>query len=133
MVSYVLGCALVYPFCISSKGFRHCKTFDTFIYPVLQNLFFPFIIMCSELSKIDGFQCLFFVDGFSKARLRFGFPPVILVGYPHFNIASSNQISRFGFYFYFYSNSRFHNLSQLKNGFSFKWIISSIPLWPEVI
>ncbi|KAH7659253.1 Dolichyl-P-Man:Man(7)GlcNAc(2)-PP-dolichol alpha-1,6-mannosyltransferase protein [Dioscorea alata] len=58
-----------------------------------------FTYLLSEHSKIDGFQCLFFVDGFSKSRLQIGFPPIILLRDPkvfvhgnigHEDIALSN-------------------------------------------
>ncbi|OAY49438.1 dol-P-Man:Man(7)GlcNAc(2)-PP-Dol alpha-1,6-mannosyltransferase isoform X1 [Manihot esculenta] len=37
-----------------------------------------FTYLISEHLSVDGFKCLFFVYGFSRARLQFGFPPIIL-------------------------------------------------------
>ncbi|KAJ0961823.1 hypothetical protein J5N97_029651 [Dioscorea zingiberensis] len=58
-----------------------------------------FAYLLSEHSKIDGFQCLFSVDGFSKVHLRIGFPPIVMQKEPkvyvhgnirHEDVAHSN-------------------------------------------
>ncbi|KAJ0961846.1 hypothetical protein J5N97_029674 [Dioscorea zingiberensis] len=58
-----------------------------------------FAYLLSEHSKIDGFQCLFSVDGFSKVHLGIGFPPIVTLKEPkvyvhgnirHEDVAHSN-------------------------------------------
>ncbi|KAK9273475.1 hypothetical protein L1049_018285 [Liquidambar formosana] len=41
-----------------------------------------FTYLINEHSDIDGFKCLFNVNGFSKARPQIGFPPILLVKEP---------------------------------------------------
>ena len=36
-------------------------------------------LLCSEHGSVDGYQCLFAVDAFSRLRLKTGLPPVILL------------------------------------------------------
>ncbi|XP_073316922.1 dol-P-Man:Man(7)GlcNAc(2)-PP-Dol alpha-1,6-mannosyltransferase isoform X2 [Primulina huaijiensis] len=41
-----------------------------------------FTYLLSEQSQIGGFECLFSTKGFTRARLRVGFPPAVLVKEP---------------------------------------------------
>ncbi|XP_020263083.1 dol-P-Man:Man(7)GlcNAc(2)-PP-Dol alpha-1,6-mannosyltransferase-like [Asparagus officinalis] len=41
-----------------------------------------FTFLLNEHPDIDGFKCLFAVDGFSRARFQIGFPPITLVAEP---------------------------------------------------
>ncbi|XP_065859117.1 dol-P-Man:Man(7)GlcNAc(2)-PP-Dol alpha-1,6-mannosyltransferase [Euphorbia lathyris] len=41
-----------------------------------------FTYLISEHSAVDGYECLFSVNGFSRAQLQLGFPPIILVKTP---------------------------------------------------
>ncbi|XP_010933579.1 dol-P-Man:Man(7)GlcNAc(2)-PP-Dol alpha-1,6-mannosyltransferase isoform X4 [Elaeis guineensis] len=41
-----------------------------------------FTYLLNEHSYIDGFKCLFAVNGFYKARLQAGFPPIVLLKEP---------------------------------------------------
>ncbi|XP_020538423.1 dol-P-Man:Man(7)GlcNAc(2)-PP-Dol alpha-1,6-mannosyltransferase isoform X2 [Jatropha curcas] len=50
-----------------------------------------FTYLISEHSTVDGFNCLFSVNGFSRARLQLGFPPIILVKKPKVYIHGSTR------------------------------------------
>lgn len=40
----------------------------------------------SEHPSVDGFKCLFTVNGFSRLRLQYRYPPILLVGsWPYLN------------------------------------------------
>ena len=47
------------------------------------SLSLPFFVHNSEHSNIEGFKCLFAVNGFSKIHLQSGFPPISLVRAQH--------------------------------------------------
>ncbi|XP_050236327.1 dol-P-Man:Man(7)GlcNAc(2)-PP-Dol alpha-1,6-mannosyltransferase isoform X2 [Mercurialis annua] len=51
-----------------------------------------FTYLISEHSAIDGFKCLYFVNGFSRARLQLGFPPIILVKVPKVYIHGNTKL-----------------------------------------
>lgn len=38
------------------------------------------LICNSEHPVVDGFKCVFTVNGFSRVRLQYGFPYILLVG-----------------------------------------------------
>eukprot|EP00257_Ricinus_communis_P027016 XP_025014430.1 dol-P-Man:Man(7)GlcNAc(2)-PP-Dol alpha-1,6-mannosyltransferase isoform X1 [Ricinus communis] len=51
-----------------------------------------FTYLISEHSAVDGFECLFSVNGFSSARIQLGFPPIILVKEPKVYILGNMEI-----------------------------------------
>ncbi|KAM1018935.1 hypothetical protein ACFX2C_040503 [Malus domestica] len=57
-----------------------------------------FTYLINEHPAIDGFKCLFAVNGFSRVRLRTGFPPVLLVKEPkvyvHGNVRNEDVMHR---------------------------------------
>uniref|UniRef100_A0A3Q7EJG4 Uncharacterized protein n=1 Tax=Solanum lycopersicum TaxID=4081 RepID=A0A3Q7EJG4_SOLLC len=52
----------------------------------------------SENSYIEGFKCLMSVDGFSRVRIRIGFPPISFAKEPkvfiHGNIRNTDIMNR---------------------------------------
>lgn len=65
----------------------NCKLYRFFICQCiawLQEIFRFIWLPCwsfnSEHPVINGFKCLFTEDGFSRVRLKSGFPPILLVG-----------------------------------------------------
>ncbi|KAG5043047.1 hypothetical protein JHK87_006962 [Glycine soja] len=56
------------------------------------------ILWCSEHPAINGFKCLFTEDGFSRVRLKPGYPPILLVKEPkvyvHGNLENQNIFSQ---------------------------------------
>ncbi|WVZ16978.1 hypothetical protein V8G54_009960 [Vigna mungo] len=56
------------------------------------------LVDCSEHPVINGFKCLFTEDGFSRVRLKSGFPPISLVKEPkvyvHGSLGNQNIVSQ---------------------------------------
>ncbi|KAA8520425.1 hypothetical protein F0562_014681 [Nyssa sinensis] len=55
-----------------------------------------FTYLLNEHSNINGFKCLFTVNGFSRARVQIGFPPILLIKEPkvfiHGNLRNNDVI-----------------------------------------
>nr|KYP41835.1 hypothetical protein KK1_036800 [Cajanus cajan] len=66
-------------FCESDFPWRYSKE-EQIKLQEFQQRNFTFLI--NEHPMINGFKCLFTEDGFSRVRLKFGFPPILMVKEP---------------------------------------------------
>ncbi|XP_010692030.2 dol-P-Man:Man(7)GlcNAc(2)-PP-Dol alpha-1,6-mannosyltransferase isoform X1 [Beta vulgaris subsp. vulgaris] len=66
-------------FCESGLPWRYSKEEDISLKDYRHR---NFTYLLNEHSYIDGYQCLFVVDGFSRVNLRKSIPPVVLVNEP---------------------------------------------------
>ncbi|KAI4354672.1 hypothetical protein L6164_003519 [Bauhinia variegata] len=66
-------------FCESDFPWRYSKEEQISLHELRQR---NFTFLINEHPVIDGFECLFSKDGFSRVRLNYGFPPVFLVKEP---------------------------------------------------
>ncbi|RDX62398.1 Dol-P-Man:Man(7)GlcNAc(2)-PP-Dol alpha-1,6-mannosyltransferase, partial [Mucuna pruriens] len=66
-------------FCESDFPWRYSKE-ERISLQEFQQRNFTFLI--NEHPVINGFKCLFTEDGFSRVRLKFDFPPILLVNQP---------------------------------------------------
>lgn len=79
-------------FCESDFPWRYSKEEDIAVEAYLHR---NFTYLLNEHSYINGYQCLFFQDGFSRVHLRKGIPPFVLVKEPKVYVhgsASDNEI-----------------------------------------
>ncbi|KAG8391492.1 hypothetical protein BUALT_Bualt01G0193300 [Buddleja alternifolia] len=83
---------------------RFCENPDPWWYskeegiPLLEFQNRNFTYLLSEHALINGFECLFSINGFSRVNLRLGFPPISLVKKPmvyvHGNVKNEEIIGR---------------------------------------
>ncbi|XP_074280040.1 dol-P-Man:Man(7)GlcNAc(2)-PP-Dol alpha-1,6-mannosyltransferase [Silene latifolia] len=73
-------------FCESSLPWRYSKEEGLALHEYSHK---NFTYLLNEHASIDGYQCLFAVDAFSRARLRKGIPPVVLVKEPKMYVHGS--------------------------------------------
>ncbi|TKY68884.1 Dol-P-Man:Man(7)GlcNAc(2)-PP-Dol alpha-1,6-mannosyltransferase [Spatholobus suberectus] len=82
-------------FCESDFPWRYSKE-EKISLQEFQQRNFTFVI--NEHPVINGFKCLFTEDGFSRVRLKFGFPPILLVKerkvYVHGNLENQDIVSK---------------------------------------
>ncbi|KAL5161610.1 Dol-P-Man:Man(7)GlcNAc(2)-PP-Dol alpha-1,6-mannosyltransferase [Glycine soja] len=86
---------LKYVICFLKSSMRYSKE-EQISLQEFQQRNFTFLI--NEHPVINGFKCLFIEDGFSRVRLKPGFPPIFLVKepkvYAHGNLENQNLFSQ---------------------------------------
>ncbi|XP_059651656.1 dol-P-Man:Man(7)GlcNAc(2)-PP-Dol alpha-1,6-mannosyltransferase isoform X2 [Cornus florida] len=82
-------------FCENDFPWRYSKEEDIRLEEFCQR---NFTYLLNEYANINGFKCLFTINGFSRARFHNGFPPILLVREPkvfvHGNIANTDVMQR---------------------------------------
>ncbi|KHN12245.1 Dol-P-Man:Man(7)GlcNAc(2)-PP-Dol alpha-1,6-mannosyltransferase [Glycine soja] len=82
-------------FCESDFPWRYSKEEQISLQEFQQR---DFTFLINEHPVINGFKCLFIEDGFSRVRLKPGFPPIFLVKepkvYAHGNLENQNLFSQ---------------------------------------
>ncbi|XP_043717464.1 dol-P-Man:Man(7)GlcNAc(2)-PP-Dol alpha-1,6-mannosyltransferase isoform X9 [Telopea speciosissima] len=89
---FIIGSTPMLNFAAAVAASRMKKAFWKWL-----NLMMLGSLLASEHADINGFKCLFSVNGFSKARLHIGFPPISLLKEPKVFI-HGNMRSQDAFY-----------------------------------